>query len=97
MQGVRAFMELRAFLRGSVNANRNAQLNSLAASLLQPLFCVGELRVGHKTGSAVTPKTGEILQTITPSDLLLLGPTPEHPVPQFAESTIQEVSSGENR
>jgi hypothetical protein len=48
-QRLRPFIELRAFLWGSVNDNWNVQLNPLAAPLPQPLFCVIELLVAHKT------------------------------------------------
>jgi hypothetical protein len=48
-QRLRPFRKLRAFLWGSVNDNWNGQFNPLAAPLRQPLFCVSELLVAHKT------------------------------------------------
>jgi len=48
-QRLRPFRELPPFLWGSVNDNWNGQLNPLAAPLPQPLFCVSELLVAHRT------------------------------------------------
>jgi hypothetical protein len=72
---LRAFIELRAFSRGSINDHWNVQVNPLAPPVFRPSFCMSEFLVVHTNNDSryfpVWPQMGMAFQTSTSTDAFI--------------------------